>query len=94
MTESHFNVLHLVYSYCSVRERVIVKTCLLRNNFAYEMTTHLKETFLDPVKYHIVKRKMQTWKRFTQIQKKRLRNNSWSRKRVNHEDLPILWIPF
>ena len=93
MTESHSHVLHLVYSCCSVRERVVLKTCLLRNNFAYELTPFLNETFLDPVKYHIVKRKMQTWKRFTLNQKKRLRNNSWSRKRVNREDLPILWIP-
>ena len=88
-------LLHTIYSYCSVRERVILKTMIIRDNLSFDMIGLNDESLFTPSKYLNVKYRISIWKRFVQFSKRRVRSNSWSRKQTNREDIPVsMWIPY
>lgn len=90
-------LLHIIYSYCSVRERVILKTMILKDNLSVDMLGHKDESLSIPSKYVSLKYRIIIWKRFVQFSKSKRKNrsNSWSRKQRNREDIPVsMWIPF
>lgn len=90
-------LLHIIYSYCSIRERVILKTMILKNNLSADMLGYKDESLSIPSKYLDLKYRITIWKRFVQYSKSRrkTRSNSWFRKQRNREDIPVsMWIPF
>ena len=88
-------ILHLVYSHCSVRERIVLKTQILQP-FSVALVDRNDSSMYQPFLYILMRRILRRWFKLLQsLKRKKIICNSWSRLRRSRDDVPIaLWIPW